>query len=120
SSVGGSTAPITTVYEKNKKVADYVGFEPRLNARYEINKASSFKFALSRNLQFITLTSLSPSSLPTDVWLPSTDRLKPQLASQASIGYFRNFFDDSWESSVELYYKDMRNLGFKTFGHVIN
>jgi hypothetical protein len=109
SSVGGSTVPITTVYEKNKKVADYFGFEPRLNARYEINKASSFKFALSRNLQFITLTSLSPSSLPTDVWLPSTDRLKPQLASQASIGYFRNFFDDSWESSLELYYKDMRN-----------
>jgi hypothetical protein len=109
SSVGGSTTPITTIYEKNKKVADYVGFEPRFNARYEINKASSFKMALSRNLQFITLTSLSPSSLPTDVWLPSTDRLKPQLASQVSIGYFRNFFDDSWESSVELYYKDMQN-----------
>jgi hypothetical protein len=109
SNVGGSTTPITTIYEKNKKVADYVGFEPRFNARYEINKASSFKMALSRNLQFITLTSLSPSSLPTDVWLPSTDRLKPQLASQVSIGYFRNFFDDSWESSVELYYKDMQN-----------
>jgi hypothetical protein len=107
--VGGATVPTTTVYEKNKKVEDYFGFEPRFNARYEINKASSFKVALSRNLQFITLTSLSPSSLPTDVWLPSTDRLKPQLASQASIGYFRNFFDDSWESSVELYYKDMRN-----------
>ena len=109
SSVGGSTTPITTIYEKNKKVADYVGFEPRFNARYEINKASSFKMALSRNLQFITLTSLSPSSLPTDVWLPSTDRLKSQLASQVSVGYFRNFFDDSWESSVELYYKDMQN-----------
>jgi hypothetical protein len=109
SSVGGSTTPITTIYEKNKKVADYVGFEPRFNARYEINKASSFKMALSRNLQFITLTSLSPSSLPTDVWLPSTDRLKPQLASQVSVGYFRNFFDDSWESSIELYYKDMQN-----------
>jgi hypothetical protein len=109
SSVGGSTTPITTIYEKNKKVADYVGFEPRFNARYEINKASSFKMALSRNLQFITLTSLSPSSLPTDVWLPSTDRLKPQLASQLSVGYFRNFFDDSWESSIELYYKDMQN-----------
>ena len=109
SSVGGSTTPITTIYEKNKKVADYVGFEPRFNARYEINKASSFKMALSRNLQFITLTSLSPSSLPTDVWLPSTDRLKPQLASQVSVGYFRNFFDDSWESSVEVYYKDMQN-----------
>jgi hypothetical protein len=109
SSVGGSTIPITTVYDKNEKVADYFGFEPRFNARYAINKASSFKMALSRNLQFITLTSLSPSSLPTDVWLPSTDRLKPQLASQVSVGYFRNFFDDSWESSVELYYKDMQN-----------
>jgi len=109
SAVGGNTTPLTTVYEKNKKVADYVGFEPRLNARYEINPVSSFKMALSRNLQFIHLTSLSPSSLPTDVWLPSTDRLKPQVASQVSIGYFRNFFDDKWESSVELYYKDMRN-----------
>ncbi len=109
SAVGSATTTTATEYGKGEKVAQYVGLEPRINARYEIDKSSSFKVGLTRNLQFIHLTSLSPSSLPTDVWLPSTDRLKPQIASQASAGYFRNFLNDKWESSVEVYYKDMRN-----------
>jgi len=62
-----------------------------------------------RNYQYIHLTSLSPTSLPTDVWLPSTDVLQPQLGQQISAGYFRNFFDDKWESSFEVYYKTMKN-----------
>jgi hypothetical protein len=62
-----------------------------------------------RNYQYIHLTSLSPTSLPTDVWIPSTDLTKPQIGVQYSVGYFRNFHQDDYETSVELYYKDMYN-----------
>jgi len=96
-------------YEKNEKVKFYSGLEPRLSVRYSINKSSSVKAGFMRNYQYIHLTSLSPTSLPTDVWLPSTDVLRPQIGMQYSAGYFKNFFDDKWESSVEVYYKTMEN-----------
>jgi hypothetical protein len=102
------TTTITT-YEKNDIVKTYGGFEPRLSLRYTLSKTSSLKAGFMRNYQYIHLTSLSPTSLPTDVWLPSTDKLKPQIGVQYSVGYFRNFDNDTWESSVELYYKTMNN-----------
>lgn len=106
---GAPLPPTVISYGKGEKVQDYGGWEPRLNVRYEIDKNSSIKAGYMRNYQYIHLTSLSPTSLPTDVWLPSTDVLQPQIGSQVSVGYFRNFAEDKWESSVEVYYKNMLN-----------
>jgi hypothetical protein len=99
----------TIVYEKGESVALYHGPEPRVSMRYSLNKVSSLKAAYTRNLQYIHLASLSAVSLPTDVWVPSTDRVQPQIGNQYSIGYFRNFKEDKYEASVELYYKTMDN-----------
>ncbi len=107
--VGVPGETTTVSYGKNDLVKFYHGLEPRANVRYSINKVSSIKAGYMRNYQYIHLTSLSPTSLPTDVWLPSTEVLQPQLGEQFSAGYFRNFFDDKWESSFELYYKTMKN-----------
>lgn len=107
---GTPTAPIITTYAKGDKVTDYTGFEPRMNVRFTLDKNSSIKTGFMRNYQYVHLTSFSPTSLPTDVWLPSTELVKPQIGMQYSLGYFRNFHNDMFESSVEVYYKDMRNL----------
>ncbi len=106
----GAGAPQTVTYGNGEKVADYWGFEPRLSGRYLIKEGASIKAGYNRNFQYIHLNSFSPTSLPTDVWLPSTDRLKPQFSDQYSIGYFRDFKENKWESSVEVYYKDMFNV----------
>ena len=107
--VGIPGATTVTTYKKNDLVKSYFGLEPRVSLRYSIDKQSSVKAGFMRNFQYIHLTSLSPTSLPTDVWLPSTDVLKPQTGVQYSAGYFRNFSDDKWESSFEVYYKTMNN-----------
>jgi hypothetical protein len=109
-SFGQTLPPTTTVYERGQKVGDYAGFEPRINFRLNVDKYSSIKGGYMRNYQYIHLTSLSPTSLPTDVWLPSTEVLQPQEGQQVSIGYFRNFFNDMFETSFEIYYKTMENL----------
>lgn len=106
----GAGSPQTITYGNGEKVADYWGFEPRISGRYLIKEGSSIKAGYNRNFQYIHLNSFSPTSLPTDVWLPSTDRLKPQFSDQYSVGYFRDFKDNKWESSVEVYYKDMFNV----------
>ena len=64
----------------------------------------------SHNYQYIHLASISSISLPTDLWFPSTELVKPQIGTQYSMGYFRNFFDNNFEGSIELYYKDLKNL----------
>lgn len=98
------------VFEKNKLIAPYIGYEPRIAARFLFKDKSSLKAGFAYNNQYVHLASLSAVSLPTDIWYPSTELAKPQKAWQASIGYFRNFNDNKWETSVELYYKQMDNM----------
>jgi hypothetical protein len=102
--------PTIDIFSKGEPIKDYVNLEPRLALRWKLNKVSSIKAGYTQNYQYVHLTSLSATSLPTDVWYPSTDRVEPQFGTQYSIGYFRNFFDNAYESSVEIYYKDMDNL----------
>lgn len=105
-----SPIPDTTVYKTFDKVASYSGLEPRLSLRYSLNHSSSFKAGFTHNYQYIHLASLSAVSLPTDIWVPSSDVVKPQIGTQYAIGYFRNFKENTYETSVEVYYKNMRNL----------
>ncbi|HUP14351.1 MAG TPA: TonB-dependent receptor, partial [Niastella sp.] len=99
----------STVYGSFKKVVTYSGLEPRFTLRYSINSTTSLKAAVARNLQFIHLVSNSGSTLPTDLWVPSTFRVKPQISWQYAYGLFKNFANNKWETSVELYYKKMQN-----------
>lgn len=97
------------VYGTRKKVKDYTNIEPRLMMRYGIDKNSSIKASFTQNYQYIQVTSLANQSLPTDLWFPATSLVKPQFGTQYSLGYYRNFKDNTWETSVETYYKTMKN-----------
>jgi len=96
-------------FSRGKPIKTYSGFEPRATMRYALNDNSSLKFAVTRNLQYIHLVSNAGTTLPTDLWVPSTLRVKPQIAWQYAAGYFRNFKNGMFETSVELYYKEMQN-----------
>lgn len=85
------------------------GMEPRLGLNYIINSKSSVKTSYNRIYQFLHLLSNSTTTTPTDLWLPSSNNVKPQIADQVSAGYFRNFKNNEFESSVEVYYKDLKN-----------
>ncbi|MEY3236757.1 MAG: hypothetical protein RI883_858 [Bacteroidota bacterium] len=97
-------------YSKGDLIKFYSGLEPRVSGRFLLSETSSIKAGYSYNYQYVHLTSLSAVSLPTDIWYPSTDKAKPQKGWQGSLGYFHNFKDDKYETSVEVYYKGMKNL----------
>lgn len=92
-----------------EKVQNYNGIEPRFTIRLGINERTSVKASASRNLQFIHLVSNSGSTLPTDLWVPSTFRVRPQKSWLYAAGLFKNFNGNEYETSVEVYYKNMRN-----------
>lgn len=99
----------STKYKKGEIAKTYGGWEPRLNLRFKLDENSSIKTSVSQTYQYIHLVSNNGSTLPSDIWAPSTYLIRPQQARQYSAGYFRNFLDNKLEASVELYYKDMQN-----------
>ncbi|MDP2339266.1 MAG: TonB-dependent receptor [Bacteroidota bacterium] len=96
-------------YDYFKWVKTQGGPEPRLALNYQLGTQSAVKASYNRIYQFIHLLSNSTSSTPTDVWLPSSDNVKPQISDQWSAGYFRNSKKNWFESSVEIYYKNLQN-----------
>ncbi|HEY6064288.1 MAG TPA: TonB-dependent receptor, partial [Chitinophagaceae bacterium] len=99
----------STVYKSFKPVKTYGGLEPRITIRYALNDETSVKAAVTRNLQYIHMVSNSGTTLPTDLWVPSTYIVRPQISWLYAAGLFKNFADNKYETSVELYYKNMRN-----------
>lgn len=96
-------------YGASDFVKGYGGLEPRLNLRFGLSPSSSIKASATRTFQYIHLVTNNGSTLPTDTWVPSTYLVRPQESWQYSAGYFRNFFDNKLETSVEVYYKKMKN-----------
>jgi hypothetical protein len=85
-----------------------------------MNETTSFKLGYARNYQYIHLLSNSTSGTPLDIWQPSSSRLKPQRADQLSFGYFRNFDNNAYDLSIEVFYKDMQNqVDFENGANII-
>ncbi|MBA4411552.1 MAG: hypothetical protein C0397_19300 [Odoribacter sp.] len=88
----------------------YHNLEPRLAVKYMITPESSIKASYNRMAQNLHLISNTNSPTPLDIWLPSNSYIKPLIANQIGLGYFRNFNDNMFETSAEVYYKKMNNV----------
>lgn len=100
----------TTYITSGKIFHTYKGLEPRLGVTYVLTGNTSLKASYSRTIQNMQLASNSPGGMPLDVWFPSGPNVKPQKADQYAIGYFRNFSNNTIETSVEAYYKKMYDV----------
>ncbi|HBX52575.1 MAG: collagen-binding protein [Bacteroidetes bacterium GWF2_33_38] len=99
----------TAKYSSGQFVKTYIYIEPRATFNYVINQKSSVKASYARNVQNLHLLSNSTSGNPTDLWIPSSNNVKPEIADQTSLGYYRNFNDNKYEFSIETYYKSLQN-----------
>lgn len=97
-------------YKKGSIIAQYNKVEPRFSLRWLIDSTSSIKASATMNYQFMHQISIAGISLPTDVWMPSTDIIKPQTVFQYSLGFFKNFHNNMFETYIDLYFKQMYNL----------
>ncbi|WP_310395868.1 TonB-dependent receptor [Hymenobacter sp.] len=96
-------------YGGGQRVGSYFNLEPRLSARYALSESSSLKASYNRMVQNLHLISNTTAATPLDVWLPSTRNVRPEHADQVSLGYFRNFQRNAYETSVEVFGKQMDN-----------
>ncbi len=86
----------------------YQSLQPRFSLRYMINPKLSVKAAYSHMTQYLHLLTSETKGMPTDLWLPVTDNIKPQKSIQYALGSAYSF--RGFNISVEAYYKTMTNL----------
>lgn len=90
-------------------IKSYNNFEPRFSMKYDLDEQSSLKASYNRMSQYLHLISNTVASTPIDIWLPSTNNIRPQIADQVAFGYFRNLKKNTYEFSAEVYAKDFQN-----------
>jgi hypothetical protein len=99
----------TRKFSNGEVISSYVNPEPRFSLNYIINSHSSIKASYNRMAQYLQLISNTAASTPLDVYTIASNNLKPLVADQGSLGYFRNFKENMFETSVEIYYKYLQN-----------
>lgn len=88
----------------------YIVPEPRLAMRYKVSEVASLKASYSRMRQYMHRVASSSVALPTDLWYPVTENIKPQRSDQIAVGYSRWFDSLMVKLEIEAYYKWMNNL----------
>ncbi|MBI9063550.1 MAG: TonB-dependent receptor [Marinilabiliaceae bacterium] len=87
----------------------YTSLEPRISMRYVASDRITLKAAYSKMQQYLHLLSNSTIGMPTDLWVPVTEKIKPQMSHQYAIGAVYSPVK-KYTFSVEGFYKDMKNL----------
>ncbi len=105
----------TVNYPKGKIIKTYALPEVRVSARYSLTNSASLKFSFNTMAQYIHVISNTTNISPTDIWKLSDPNIKPQQGQQISLGFYKNFRQNSIETSIEVYYKKMQNyLDYKS------
>jgi len=96
----------TQQYNTGQVVKTYLNLEPRFAASYQASASTALKAGYARNVQNLHLLSNSASTSPTDLYVPTSLNVKPELADQLSAGYFRRLGSTGeFAFSAEVYYK---------------
>ncbi|MFN3315854.1 MAG: TonB-dependent receptor plug domain-containing protein, partial [Raineya sp.] len=92
-----------------QKKTFYAGLEPRTAIRYKIDDRTSLKASFAQMYQYVHLLSNSGATLPTDIWYPSNEVVKPQLSRQVAAGVSHLLKENKYLFTAEAYYKQMKN-----------
>jgi len=92
------------------KSKNYIRPEPRFSAALRLAQDFSFKASYAQMNQYVHLLSNTGLGLPTDLWVPTTDRVAPQHSKQAAIGFAKDIDNPALTFTIEGYYKRMNNI----------
>ncbi len=108
-SSNGAATGETEYFAAGESIARYINPEPRINLMYKLNYNASFKLSYTRTAQYLHLATTSAATFPSDLWVPSSKRIKPGIADQLAAGFFQSFGKGVFEIGIETYYKTMNN-----------
>lgn len=98
------------VYGPNEKVKSYQGWEPRLSLKYNLENGGSVRMSYQKINQYVNQISNTAVVSPADFWKSSDYYIKPLQSEQLAIGFFKDYGKGDYETSTEIYYKNLKNL----------
>ena len=98
-----------TKIDGSESIQTYTSLEPRISINFQPSTTFSIKASYNKMTQYIHLLSNTAASSSLDVWTPSTNNIKPQMGDIYVFGLFKNFKNNLFETSLEVYYKDLKN-----------
>lgn len=96
-------------YDAWKSIKYYQGFEPRASVNFILTENNSIKVGYNRIFQYVHRLSNTTTSNPTDIWVPTSNNVKPEIGDQIALGFYQNLDDNTYKISVETYYKWLQN-----------
>jgi hypothetical protein len=105
-----STITDTLSFGAGKVASSYAGPEIRASLNFRLTDRTSLKINYNRTRQYLHLLSNTTSISPTDTWKLSDYYLKPQIGDQVAFGFYKMFANNSFETSAEFYYKQIKNM----------
>jgi len=105
-----STVIDTLTFKSRELYRTYAGPEFRVSLNFRTSARSSFKINYNRTRQYLHLLSNTTSISPTDTWKLSDYYLKPQVGDQYAVGFYQMLLNNSIETSIEIYYKQISNM----------
>jgi len=106
-------------YDANETITTYATLEPRASMRLRFSPSSSIKAGYSRTSQFINQIFNTAAPTPVNQWQLSNEYIRPMLADNYTVGFFQNLRKNLWETSVEVYYRDIFQLfDYKDFAQL--
>ncbi|PSR53345.1 hypothetical protein AHMF7605_07290 [Adhaeribacter arboris] len=100
----------TLQYSSGQVMKTYGGLEPRVSLRFRLTENSSIKAGYNRIRQYIHLVSNTAAASPVDTWTTSSTSVQPEIGDQVSLGIFQNLAQNTFETSAEIYYKDIQHI----------
>ncbi|MBP5369001.1 MAG: TonB-dependent receptor, partial [Bacteroidales bacterium] len=88
---------------------NFINIQPRFSMKYDFLENWAMKASYSRMSQCVHLLTSTPVSMPTDLWVPITQKLKPETSDLFSIGFYYTGLK-MWDFSIETYYKYLNNV----------
>lgn len=105
-----STIIDTMTFTSGQMLKTYAGPEFRVSLNFRTTPTSSIKVNYNRTRQHLHMLSNTTSISPTDTWKLSDYYLKPQVGNQYSTGFYQMLFNNTTETSIELYYKHIKDM----------
>jgi len=116
----GTSVIGTTQFAEGENIIQYSGLEPRVSMRYTLNENSSIKLGYNRANQYFSQISNTASATPIDIWQLSNFHVGPQQADNFSIGYYRNFRDNTVTTELAVFYRNISNaVEYKDFADLL-
>jgi len=98
----------TKTYGSNDKIIDFINFEPRASLSYSWQD-NALKLGYNRMSQYVHLLSNTLTPTPLDIWTPSDRFVKPQIADQVTMGFYKTFEEERYSLEIETYFKQVKN-----------